>query len=289
MNLLDTRFNLDASRSARHRLGWKCRLAVIAVALAAFGSRSAQADTMSYSIDIASSLALMQAPNSASTKLQVSEQSGLVDRVASNSPVIEITNTSTTSDITDVQLMLNDPESVIEALKVLSPDGTPTGPFANNVFGGPATEIDISLPTPLAPGQSLLWAMELAPVNGYTDTGWTPGYQNILFPGNNPIPGTNASIQVTYSDPTTGDPTPISQVLPDLAAFDPAVTVDPTTNCSSTGTPTTLFTLGVPPNPTPTVPEPGSIVLMVLGCLPLAVRAWRKRRQAANASTEAVS
>ena len=84
---------------------------------------------------------------------------------------------------------------------MLSPDGTPTGAFATNVYGGPATSIDISLGTPLAPGQSVIWAMELAPVNGYTNASWVPGYQNILFPGSNPIPGTNASIMCRISIP----------------------------------------------------------------------------------------
>jgi hypothetical protein len=265
------------------RLGWTIWRAVVAIGLIAFALPSARADTMSYSINIAASLALLQAPNNASTQLQVSEQSGLVDRVANNNPVIELTNTSTTSDISNVQLTLNDPESTIEALKVLSPDGTPTGAFADNVYGGPATTIDISLPTPIAPGQSVIWAMELAPVNGYTDTGWVPGYENIMFPGNNPIPGTNASIVVTYSDPS-GDPTTSAEVLPDLSNFDPAVTVDPTTTCSSSGVPMTLYTLTVPSTPAPPVPEPASFLLMALGALPLAMRAWRKRRLAASAS-----
>jgi hypothetical protein len=246
---------------------------------------------MSYSIDISSSLQLMEAPNNASAQLQVSDQSALVDRVASNSPIVELTNTSTTSDISNVQLTLNDPESTIEALKVLSADGTPTGAFATNEYGGPATTIDIALATPLAPGQSVLWAMELAPINGYTDTGWTPGYENILFPGSNPIPGTNASVQVTYVDPVSGTPTTSSAVLPSLTSFDDAVTVDPTTVCSSTGTATSLYTLGVPSTttPPPPVPEPTSMVLMALGGLPLAVRAWRKRRQAAIAAAALAS
>jgi len=278
-----------AARFARRRFGLKTWLAVAAAALTISASRSAFADTMSYSIDISSSLQLLEAPNNASTKLQVSEQSALVDRMASNSPFIELTNTSTTSDISNVQLMLNDPESTIEALKVLSPDGTPTGAFATNEFGGPATTIDIALATPLAPGQSVLWAMLLAPVNGYTDTGWTPGYENILFPGSNPIPGTNASIQVTYVDPVSGNPTTSSAVLPSLTSFDNAVTVDPTTVCSSTGTATSLYTLGVPSTPTTPVPEPTSLVLMALGGLPLAVRAWRKRRQAAIAAAAIAS
>ena len=175
-------------RLKHHRINWKIWLAVGAAFLMAPAVRSARADTMSYSIDISSSLQLLESPNNASTRLQVSQQSGLVDRVGMNNPFVELTNTSTTADITDVQLTLNDPESVIEALKILSKDGTATGQFATNVYGGPATTIDISLATPLAPGQSLLWAMELAPVNGYTNTGWTPGYDNILFPGNNPIP-----------------------------------------------------------------------------------------------------
>lgn len=287
MILPNAHFTGAVIRSTQRRLGWKIRLAMVAAVLVVPAVHLAHADTMSYSIDISSSLQLMEAPNNASTQLQVSQQSGLVDRVASNNPILELTNTSTTSDISDVQLTLNDPESVIEALKVLSPDGTATGAFATNVYGGPATTIDISLATPLAPGQSVLWAMELAPINGYTNTGWTPGYQNILFPGSNPIPGTNASIQVTYLDPVSGNPTVSTQVMPNLSVFDPAVTVDPTTNCSSTGTVTTLYTLGVPPtNP---VPEPSSVLLLALGCLPLAVRAWRKRRQAASASTDVVS
>jgi hypothetical protein len=288
----NTRFAIAPSRSAQRRLGRKICLAFAAAALMLPASRSAHADTDSYSIDIASSLQLLESPSNASVQKQVSEQSALVDRVANNNPVLELTNTSTTSDITNVQLTLNDPESVIEALKVLSTDGTATGAFATNVYGGPATTVDISLSTPLAPGQSLLWAMELAPVKGYADTGWTPGYENILFPGSNPIPGTNASFTVTYTDPMNSDPTTSTTVLPDLATFDPTVTVEPTAICSSScgssiGTATTLYTLGVPTTTTnPSVPEPSSVVLLVVGCLPLVVRAWRKRQRAVRAAAD---
>jgi len=277
---------LAALRSAKHVLGWKIRLAAIAAAVLLPPAGVARADSMSYSIDISSSLQLIEAPNSSSAQSQVSQQSGLVDRVANNNPFVEITNTSTTADITNIQLTLNDPESVIEALKVLSSDGTPTGAFATNVYGGPATSIDISLGTPLAPGQSVLWTMELAPVNGYSNTGWTPGYQNILFPGSNPIPGTNASIAVTYLDPSTSNTTNSPSVLPDLDTFDDDMTVDPATTCCSTGTPTSLYSLDVPSGSvTPTsTPEPESIMLMVLGGVPLAVHVWRKRKRAATAA-----
>jgi hypothetical protein len=278
-----------ARRSAKRKLGWKiCLLAIVAAAFAS-ATPAVRADTMSYSIDVSSSLALTESPTNPSVQLQVSDQSALVDRVADNNPVVELTNTSTTADISSVQLTLNDPESVIEAVKVLSSDGTATGAFANNVYGGPATSLDIALATPLAPGQSILWEMELAPVNGYGSAGWTPGYQNILFPGSNPVPGTNASFDVTYTDPTTGTPTSSSYVLPDLSSFDPAVTVQPTTVCSSTGTATGLFTLSVPSTtPTPT-PEPGTIVLMGIGLVPLAVRVWRKRRQPAGVVADAIA
>lgn len=262
-------------RTAYCRLGWKIRLAAIAAALSLAAIRPAAADSFGYSVNISSSLALMEAPTNPSAQLQVSEQSGLVDRMASNDPIIDITNTSTGDTISNLQLTLNDPESVIEALKVLSSNGTATGAFATNEYGGPATSIDISFATPLAPGQSVMWAMELAPVNGYSNIGWTPGYQNILFPTNNPIPGTNASVTVTYND-GSGDPT-VTNALPNLAAFDDALTVDPTTTCSSSGDPTSLYTLTVGGTPTPT-PEPGTLVLLALGCLPLGWRVWRKRQ-----------
>ncbi len=109
--------------------------------------------------------------------------------------------------------------------------------------------------------------MELAPINGYTNIGWTPGYENILFPGSNPIPGTNASVQVTYSDPTMTTPdTTLNQVLPDLAAFDTVVNVDPSSSCCcSSGSSVPDYIIDIPSTPTPPVPEPGTIVLMVLG------------------------
>ncbi len=206
----------------------------------------------------------------------MSQQTGLVDRVASNNPIIDVTNTSTSDTISSIQLNLNDPESVIEAMKVLGPDGVATGPFATNFYAGPATSIDISFPTPLAPGQSVMWAVELAPVNGFTNIGWTPGYENIFWPTDNAIPGTNASLTVTYNQPD-GDPV-VTNVLPDLPAMTNLVTVDPSTSCSNSGTPTSLVTTNFTTT-TPT-PEPGSIILLVLCGIPLAVHAWRKRRLA---------
>lgn len=263
--------------SAAHAVTCWLRPSILFAAVAIFcisAARQANAGTFSYSVDITSSLALMESPSNPSTQLQVSQQSGLVDRVASNSPIVSITNTSTSDTISSIQLNLNDPESVIEAMKVLSSDGVATGAFANDVYAGPATSIDISFPTALAPGQTVTFAVELAPVNGYTDIGWTPGYDNIFWPTNNPIPGTNASLTVTYNQPD-GDPT-VTNVLPDLAAMTNVVTVDPSTTCSNSGTPTSLVTtnFSVPPTPTP---EPGTIMLLMLCGIPMAVQAWRKR------------
>jgi hypothetical protein len=251
----------------------------VGCALAALSATSnARGGSFSYSVDVSSSIQLMEAPFNASAQLQVSQQTGIVDRMAANNPVMRITNTSTGDTINSMTLTLNDPESVIEALKMLTPNGTPTGAFATNEFAGPSTSINITFPTPLAPGQSVMWAMELAPVNGYTNVGWTPGYENILFPTNNPIPGTNASVTMTYTLPSGGDPT-VTNVLPDLVAFDPMVTVDPSTTCSNSGSAQSLFTVGITEPPTPT-PEPGSIVVMLLAALPLGAWAWHKRRRA---------
>jgi hypothetical protein len=253
--------------------------AALIVAWCATTAPTLRAATMSYNFTISSDLSLMMNPQNSSIENQVAQKSSNVVKTANNNPVIEITNTSTTADISEVKLSLTDPDSVFNALKLLqSPLGaTPAAPFTNKIWGGPSTMVDIVLPHALLPNQSLVFAVNLGPLGGFPDISWVPGFENILF--QTPVtPNTNANLAVTFNDPSNpNNPTVLTNVLPSLTAMVPLVTV--TSACCSTA-PTSVFmtSFGGPP----AVPEPSGMLLIVLGSLPLAVPAWRKYKRGAQ-------
>jgi hypothetical protein len=209
----------------------------------------------------------------------VAQKSSAVVGTANNNPVINITNTSATANISEFQMTITDPDSVYNALKLLqAPIGaTPGAPFTNNVWGGSTKTIDIVLPTALAPNQSLVFAVNLGPLGGFPNASWQPGYENIFFQQPE-VPNTNANLSVTYFDPSnpTNSQTVTNQ-LPALDAMDPLVTV--TSACCNTPSTSVFMTgFGGPP-----VPEPSSIVLVALGCVSMVIPAWRKYRRSAQA------
>ncbi len=250
-------------------------LALVAMAVATSPS-TVRAATMSYSFSVSSDYSLLMNQQSSSVQNQVSQKSSPVVNTANNNPIIEITNTSTTSDISEFKLTLTDADSVFNALKLLqAPIGAkPAAPYTNSIWGGASKTIDIVLPTALVPNQSLVFAVNLGPLGGFPNTSWQPGYQNIFF--QTPVvPNTNANLTVTYSDPATpSDPTTVTNVLPSLSNMDPLVTV--TSACCSTPSTSvfnTSFSVGPP------VPEPSSMALVALGCMSTAFPAWRKYRR----------
>ncbi len=241
---------------------------IAAFTLLAFGSLdSARAETMTYSIGISSSYDMLTNPDSAAARQEVAGQSAHVYWVASDAPVVDITNTGTAS-ITDLTLTLKVPYDVIEALKIMSPasGATPVGAFATNVYGGPSTSLEIAIPAGLATGKSLIFALELGPTLGYSSSTWNPGYSNGLF--DSADAGLNAEISVTYSSP--GDaPTTLYSTLPPLATFD--VTDSVTTCCNLT----TTVGMTSPPQ----TPEPSSLMSLAgIGLLGL-VLCFRHHRK----------
>ena len=218
----------------------------------------------------------MMNPDNSSIQSQVAQKSSNVVNTANNNPVIEITNTSPTASISEVKMNLTDPDSVYNALKLLqSPLGaTPAAPYTNSVWGGPSKMIDIVLPHALAPNQSLVFAVNLGPLGGFPNPSWVPGYENIFFQMPE-VPNTNANLAVTFVDPSSpNSPTTLTNALPSLSSMDPMVTV--TSACCSTA-PTSVFMTSFGSGPP--VPEPSSMLLIVLGSLPLAVPAWRKYKR----------
>jgi hypothetical protein len=242
-------------------------VALLAV-LVAWSPGAVRGETMSYNISISSSYAMLQSPNSAMSEQEVAGQSAHVYWVCSDSPVVEITNTGT-SGITNLTLTLNQPNDVIEALKIMSPTtgATAEGVGAGGFYATPTTSLDISLAgAGLATGKSLIFALELGPTKGYSSSTWVPGYQNGMF--DSADPGLNAGITVTYASP--GDaPTTLDYTLPPIA--DLSVVDSVTTCCNLT---TTLLTGTL----TPIVPEPSSIVALAgMGGLGLLICLRRRR------------
>jgi hypothetical protein len=249
--------------------------AAIAAALAAawftLAAPAARAVTVSYDFSISSNYSLLVNPQSSSAQSQVSQMSSGVVNTANNNPVIKITNTSATANISDVMMTITDPDSVFNALKLLqNPLGaTPGAPFTNKVWGGSTKTIDIALPTALAPNQSLVFAVNLGPPGGFPNPSWVPGFQNIFF---NQPSEMNAQVAVKFFDPASpSNVQTFNSVLPNLANMDTVITV--MSSCCSTP-PTSVFQTSF------VVPEPASVVLMALGSLPLGMLVWRKRKRA---------
>jgi hypothetical protein len=270
--------NSHTRKLAAGALGFPARTALAAALVVVWCATAAptRAATMSYNFSISSDQSLLMNPQNSSIQNQVAQKSSNVVNTANNNPVIEITNTSTTADISEVKISLTDPDSVFNALKLLqSPLGaTPAAPYTNKIWGGSSKMIDIVLPHALLPNQSLVFAANLGPLGGFPDISWMPGYQNILF--QTPVtPNTNANLAVTFQDPSNpNNPTVLRNVLPSLTTMDPLVTV--TSACCSTA-PTSVFMTSFGSGPP--VPEPSSMLLIVLGSLPLAVPAWRKYKR----------
>lgn len=254
--------------------------AALALAWIASAAPALRAATMSYSFSISSDFSLLMNPQNPSIQNQVSQKSSGVVNTADNNPVIEITNTSDTADISEFKISLTDPDSVFNALKLLqSPLGaTPAAPFTNTIWGGPSKMIDIVLPHALLPNQSLVFAVNLGPLGGFPNINWAPGYQNIFFQPS-VVPNTNANLTVTYFDPLNpNSPTTVTNVLPSLTTMDPLVTV--TSACCSTA-PTSVFNTSF--TTAPPVPEPSSMLLAALGSLPLGLLIRRKYQRETKA------
>ena len=149
MNPLDSHPLADVPRPPRHRFGWKTWPGVSCPRaggdeLAVGASRHDELldrDFVEPGVDAVADDQREHAEH------QVSQQYGWWTAWPATIRCWSSRNTSTTSDITDVQLTLNDPESVIEALKVLSPDGIPPVLREQHLWRT-RDQIDISLPTP---------------------------------------------------------------------------------------------------------------------------------------------
>ncbi len=248
----------------------------IAALLLAVGlSATSQAATIQYSLSMSSDYGLLQNPTSVAAQTAAATQSTAVVNTANNNPVFELTNTSATADFTDVKLTLLDPQSMIDALKILQspPGATAAAPFTTSTWGTPSKSIDIHLPTPLLPNQSLFFTINLTPNGGFSNMSWVAGYKNILF---NSLGVGNAMVNVSYTNSgIAGDPSgTLNTQLPSLANFN-AITI--ASQCCST--PPTQMLDTMIEGPGSAVPEPGSIVLMLLGAIPVAAVVRKKYRK----------
>lgn len=264
-------------RSLARRSAW-----IAALALTIGLSATTQAGTVQYTLSMSSNYGLLQNPTSPSAQTTVSSMSSAAVATANNNPVFELTNTSVTADFTDVKLTLLDPQTMIDALKILQspPGATAAAPFTNSVWGTPTKSIDISLPTPLAPNQSLFFTINLTPAGGFSNMSWVAGYKNILF---NSMGVGNAAVNVAYiNSGNPSDPSGTSSaVIPNLSNFS-AITI--ASQCCSTPSTQMLSTSVVIPNAS--VPEPGSFVLMALGALPVAAVVRKKYRKTQSAAAK---
>lgn len=253
--------------------------AAVAIAWFTLAAPAARAVSVSYDFSISSDYSLLLSPQSSSAQSMVSQMSSGVVKTANNNPVIKITNTSATADISDVMMTITDPDSVFNALKLLqNPLGaTPGAPFTNNVWGGSTKTIDIALPTPLAPNQTLVFAANLGPLGGFPNASWVPGYQNIFFnqPGD-----MNAQVAVKFFDPAS--PTNVqslNSVLPNLSDMNPLVTIM-SSCCSTPSTSVFQTSFGT------VVPEPSSILLVGLGALTFVVPVWKKYKRSSATKSQ---
>ena len=276
MNYTDA--NTNNAKPGARRLPVRVALAAaVAIAWFTLAAPAARAVSVSYDFSISSNYSLLMSPQSSSAQSQVKQMSSAVVDTANNNPVIMITNTSMTADISDVKITLTDPDSVFNALKLLqNPLGaTPAAPFTNNIWGGSTNMVNIALPTPLAPNQSLVFAVNLGPLGGFPNHSFVPGFENILF--QNPS-ASNAQLAVTYFDPSNPTNTQtLNSVLPSLTTMTPLVTV--MSSCCNTPSTSVLETsFGVP--------EPSSILLLGLGVLTLGMPAWKRYMRSSSTKSQ---
>ncbi len=278
--LIDARRRGRACRSRfATRLTLRSLAAIGLIAgLAAAGPNAARADIIGYTLSISSDYSLLQTPGAGNIVTQVKNYTAHQLSVEENNPVFKLTNDAMSSGLTEFTLSLNDPDSVVSALKILT--GAPgsqsqaQSPFTNNIYGGPSNSIDIKLSTPLAPDASMFFMLQLAPANGYSDPNFEPGYQSILWPTE---PGSsNADVSVTFNNSTDPTTNTIAGPLADLADF--VANPDSMLVVGCCGNTSVLTNSMSGPTPPPT-PEPASVALMVLGSLPIVVPVWRKRRR----------
>jgi hypothetical protein len=258
-------------------------LALVLATMLAAASPARAAD--SYQVYMSSDYTLLMNPMSMAVHSAVQQQSSSLANTANNNPVIDIQNTSSTASIKEVQFTLTDPDTIFDALSILKGPtdaqkrfGT-TGPFATTIWGGKSKTIDIVLPTPLAPNQNLVFFVNLAPLTGNPSASWIPGYTNIFFQD---PPNMNANFKVFFNDNTT-----LNNVLPSLEDMQTNTSTDPAAfvlASSCCNTPSTMFLTGNFDGPP--VPEPTSVMLVVLGSAPLAIPAWRRYRRSGRMSSE---
>ena len=279
MNYTDA--NTNNAKPGALRLPVRVAIATaLATAWFTLAAPAVRAVSVSYDFSISSNYSLLMSPQSSSAQSQVSQMSSGVVKTANNNPVIMITNTSSTAEISDVMMTITDPDSVYNALKLLqNPLGaTPGAPFTNNVWGGSTTTINIALPNALAPNQSLVFAVNLGPVGGFPNPSWVPGYENIFF---NQPSDMNAQVAVTYFDPASPTNTQtLNSVLPNLTAMDPMATV--MSSCCSTPS-TSVFQTSFGTTP---VPEPSSMLLVALGALTLGMPVWRRYKRSSSCKSQ---
>ncbi len=264
-----------------------CLAAIVALLC---GPSVARAATMSYSLSMSNDYGWIQNPASDMAQMAAKNKTSAVIATQYNNPILELTNTSVSANISDVKLIVNDPDSAINALKVLQgpPGAHAVGQFANAVWGSSTKTIEIALPTPLAPNASLFFTLNLTPTAGASAT-WMPGFQNSLWSSSTVSPNTNANLAVTYVDPSNGNATSVSNLQ---------LTNDPnqmfiqrlmSTCCNSNTAASTLLNASIG-GPSIVTPEPASVVLMMLGSLPLGIGFWRNRRKlAAVKQAEAIA
>ncbi len=279
--MVHTLYHTTVHTKLRGRLGRLTGLARKSAGIAAFLlavglSATSHAATIQYSLSMSSDYGLLQNPTSVAAQTAAATQSTAVVNTANNNPVFDLKNTSLSADFTDVKLTLLDPQSMIDALKILQspPGATAAAPFTTSTWGTPSKSIDIHLPTPLLPNQSLFFTINLTPNGGFSNMSWVAGYKNILF---NSLGVGNATVNVSFTNSgIAGDPSgTLNNQLPNLANFD-AITI--ASQCCSTP-PTEMITDMIPGGPGPAVPEPGSVVLLILGAIPVAAVVRKKYRK----------
>jgi hypothetical protein len=255
----------------------------LALALATMLAAASPARAInSYQVYMSSDYTLLMNPLSMSVQSAVQQQASSMVSTANNNPVINIQNTSSSASIKEVQFTLTDPDTVFAALNILRGPtdaqkrfGT-TGPFATTIWGGKSKTIDIVLPTPLAPQQNLTFFVNLSPLTGNPSASWIPGFTNIFFQD---PPNMNASFKVLFSDNTT-----LHDVLPSLEEMQTNTASDPAAFVLASSCCNTQSTMFLTAN---FVPEPTSVVLVMLGSVPLAIPAWRRYRRSGRAKAEA--
>ncbi len=243
---------------------WASKLALFAILLTQVASNTNAAPVVGYQLRMASDIRLLLAPNNPNVRMLVSKKTKYDRMIERMMPYFEIENTSEEASLESWQFSIGQVDYNFEDLEILDEPFSGSSPsLAQSLLplGTPSADLlSLNLQS-LAPGQSVMGRITLAPDNPVIME--IPDYRNVLFQMDSPESPevtNNATIDTVFSDGST-----LSGVLPNFT-HDGSMLGPSLIPCSNRSFfEQEVFQFGQSGESTVVVPEPGSLLLAILG------------------------